>query len=108
MDPTNMDIRLVLAALEGGAANVELPPKYVESLFDSVAETYDDTILPAIAYNVPNELVTAVTKSMAFDCGCASGQLPANEWAVLGTKKKLAVYWRKSRFFTCCTGAKYK
>jgi len=83
-----MDVRLVLSALEGGSSesgseDLELPRKYVEALFDSVAETYEDTIIPAISYQVPNELVTAITKSMAFDCGCASGQLPANEWALL-------------------------
>ncbi len=113
MDPTNMDVRLVLAALDGGDSDIELPRAYIERLFDSVAETYEENIIPVISYQVPNELVsavtmsmafecvyvcvctnlclyqvpnelvTAVTKSMAFDCGCASGQLPANQWTVL-------------------------
>jgi len=83
MDPTNMDVRLVLATLEGGNTELELPRPYVEKLFTSVAETYEENIIPAISYQVPNELVTAVSKSLAQDCGCASAQLPVNEWAVL-------------------------
>jgi len=35
---------------------------------------------------VPNELVTAVTKSMAFDCGCASGQVCSLKFPILSQK----------------------
>jgi predicted TPR repeat methyltransferase len=89
IDPANMDVRLVLATMQGqgggggGGGGLQLPRRYVEKLFDSVAEMYEETIIEGISYQVPNELVTAVTKSMGADCGCASGQLPANQWAVL-------------------------
>jgi len=33
-------------------ADLELPRQYVEALFNSVAETYEDTIIPVISYQV--------------------------------------------------------
>ena len=107
-------VRPDMAVMQGGSSDVDLPRTYIEALFDSVAEVYEDTIIPAIAYNVPTELVAgtskldphacmskattltrceraacvrqhwpAITKSLGIDCGCASAQLPANEWAIL-------------------------
>lgn len=83
LDPSNLDVRLVLATMEGDGSGLQLPRAYVERLFDSCAETYEESIIEGIAYEVPTQLVAAVTKSMGADCGCASAQLPANEWAVL-------------------------
>ena len=83
MDPSNLDVRLVLATMEGGGSAMELPRAYVERLFDSCAETYEESVIQGIAYQVPGHLAAAITNSMGADCGCASAQLPANEWAVL-------------------------
>lgn len=54
-------VRPDVAVMQGGSSDVDLPRTYIEALFDSVAEVYEDTIIPAIAYNVPTELVAGTS-----------------------------------------------
>ena len=75
--PGNPVATHVLTALEGGNPE-RADPDYVRTLFDSFAETFDDTLVK-IGYRVPALIEEALTGTASnrrvLDAGCGTGRL---------------------------------
>ncbi|HSV45057.1 MAG TPA: tetratricopeptide repeat protein [Ramlibacter sp.] len=70
--------RFFLAALEGGAAPLAPPAHYVEALFDSYSEGFDQHLVEVLNYRAPQVLVQGLQQmnrrfASALDLGCGTG-----------------------------------
>ena len=80
IDPGNIIATHILTALSGGDSACS-PGKYVEVLFDHMADRFDKHLLHNLKYNVPEELVRMirgfskppVEKWDVLDLGCGTG-----------------------------------
>lgn len=77
--------RFVLASIEGGRGAPEAPPPhYVEQLFDSYSEGFDEHLVGTLGYDAPRRLLALLPASErlgdVLDLGCGSG-LAAPHWA---------------------------
>jgi predicted TPR repeat methyltransferase len=69
--------RYFLASVEGGAAPTAAPRAYVETLFDSYAEEFDEHLVAKLGYRTPQLLAELLPAEARFDgvldLGCGTG-----------------------------------
>jgi len=82
LDPANEHARHMLAALGGMAAPARADDRYVASLFDSFADSFDETLVHWLEYRGPEVVRDACVKALGaepqgkldiFDLGCGTG-----------------------------------
>ena len=81
IDPTNTSVKHMLSALTGEEQSDHAPADYVTNLFDHYALYYDNHLLKALHYQVPQLLVTALkdvtgeiqAQWSVCDIGCGTG-----------------------------------
>jgi predicted TPR repeat methyltransferase len=81
IEPNDVQHRFLLSALDGVNAPRTAPRDYVVRLFDSYAESFQDTLVEKLGYHVPEKLYHAVRQVVggpdkkydALDLGCGTG-----------------------------------